>query len=103
MYVTRRLSEYKNAPSKLLAPPPRASNSGYMVIMDDEQEHEVTRCWGRFYSEQVKMLPFPQNKFLRIWDADGATDVLFIPVLDEPLSSNLYYVIRADGSDKGCE
>ncbi|KAF5456998.1 hypothetical protein F2P56_021138 [Juglans regia] len=102
MYVTRRLSEYRRDPSKLSTPPPTAPNSGYMVIMDTALETEETCCWGLCDSNEVKKLPFPQNKTLFVSHSDHPIyELLFIPVLDEPLSSNRYYVIHAKGRSKG--
>ncbi|XP_041007522.1 uncharacterized protein LOC121252101 [Juglans microcarpa x Juglans regia] len=104
MYVTRRLSEYRRDPSKLSTPPHTAPNSGYMVTMDTALETEETCCWGLCDSNEVKNLPFPQNKTLVVSHSDDEHpiyELLFIPVLDEPLSSNGYYVIHAKGSSKG--
>ncbi|KAJ9163430.1 hypothetical protein P3X46_023098 [Hevea brasiliensis] len=106
MYVTRPLSLYKRDPSALSSPPPEGPNSGILVIQDEEAE--PTCCFGLFKSHRVKNLPFPQNKNLKVlYDSGGEHNhvsinrVLFIPVLNLPLSSNLYYVIERKGSDKG--
>ncbi|KAG2709992.1 hypothetical protein I3760_04G004600 [Carya illinoinensis] len=103
MYVTRRLSEYRRDHSKLSTPPRTAPNSGYMVIMDVELETEETSCWGLCDSNEINKLPFPQNKTLIVSTSDDLIyELLFIPVLDEPLSSNRYYVIHAKGSKRAC-
>ncbi|KAJ6689759.1 hypothetical protein OIU85_006107 [Salix viminalis] len=81
MYVTRPLSLYKRNPSALSSPPPEGPNSGILIIQDEEAQ--PTCCFGLFKSDQVKDLPFPQNKNLR------------------PLSSNQYYVIDRRGRHKG--
>jgi len=103
MYVRRHLSEYRRNPSELSTPAPSGPNSGYMVIMDNELEQEETSCWGLCYSTSVKKFPFPQNKILNVLELAGEIehDVLFIPGLDEPLSSNLYYAIHAKGRYRG--
>ncbi|CAN4121953.1 unnamed protein product [Withania somnifera] len=54
-------------------------------------------------------MPFPQNKKLTVRYASGGgenksvsrDDVLFIPVLNKPLSSNHYYAIKPHGKHKG--
>ncbi|XP_058068238.1 uncharacterized protein LOC131217342 [Magnolia sinica] len=58
---------------------------------------------------KIQNLPFPQNKILRVRCTknygDGRTvysdKAYFIPVLDQPLSSNRYYVIPAGWKYKG--
>ncbi|KAJ6689760.1 hypothetical protein OIU85_006108 [Salix viminalis] len=96
MYVTRPLSLYKRNPSALSSPPPEGPNSGILIIQDEEAQ--PTCCFGLFKSDQVKDLPFPQNKNLRVSYSTGQSTsidrVIFIPVLNQPLSSNQYYVIE---------
>lgn len=111
MYVTRPLSLYKRNPSALSSPPPEGPNSGILIIQDEEAE--PTCCFGLFKSDQVKDLPFPQNKNLRVsyTTSRGAGNnrmnhtsinrVIFIPVLNQPLSSNQHYVIERRGRHKG--
>ncbi|KAF9677251.1 hypothetical protein SADUNF_Sadunf08G0088500 [Salix dunnii] len=112
MYVTRPLSLYKRNPSALSSPPPEGPNSGILIIQDEEAE--PTCCFGLFKSHQVEDLPFPQNKNLRVryttstGNAGNGTmnstyinRVIFIPVLNQPLSSNQYYVIKRRGRHKG--
>lgn len=108
MYVTRPLSLYIRSPESLSVPPPEGSNSGYLVLSDHE-ESETTSCFGLCKSKSIKHLPFPQNKDLTVWYSISTgvstvtywDDVLFIPVLNQPLSSNRYYVIRRKGEHKG--
>ncbi|XP_031273641.1 uncharacterized protein LOC116132106 [Pistacia vera] len=111
MYVTRPLSMYKKFPSALSSPPPEGPNSGILVIQDEEAE--PTCCFGLCKSDELKELPFPQNKNLktRHSTSSGAGQnrstqvsynrVIFIPVPNLPLSSNSYYAIQPRGSHKG--
>ncbi|KAF9624787.1 hypothetical protein IFM89_013868 [Coptis chinensis] len=109
MYVTRPLSMYRKDPSSLSEPPTEGPNSGYIVLTDEETEAEDTCCWGTCKDTGVKELPFPQNKILNVNYRTGSSEhrrtevhkLWFIPVLDQPLSSNQYYVIRAEGKYKG--
>lgn len=103
MYVTKRLSMYKRNPSALSLPPPEGPNSGILIIQDEEAE--PTCCFGLFKSDEVEDLPFPQNKNLSVrYTTNGDTStnrVIFIPALNQPLSSNQYYVIERRGRHKG--
>jgi len=107
MYVTRRLSEYQKKPSELKLLPPEGPNSGIMVIQDEESQ--ATCCFGSCYEGRLKGLPFPQNVKLNAAYTSGGgehqtthlTPVVFIPVLDQPLSSNLYYVLQRRGKHTG--
>jgi hypothetical protein len=106
MYVTRPLSMYRESPSTLSMEPPDAPYSGYLVITDEEAEAQDSFCWGICKRKKVKKLPFPQDKFLTIihsseYGETKATKVWLLPVLDKPLSTNRYYVIRAKGKYKG--
>nr|TKS04958.1 hypothetical protein D5086_0000138400 [Populus alba] len=161
MYVTRPLSMYKRNPSALSSAPPEGSNSGILIIQDEEvdltccfccskidfvkdlpfpqnknltasytsalssappegsnsgiliiqdEEVDLTCCFCCSKIDFVKDLPFPQNKNLTVSyttsTADGQTinstnQVIFIPVLNQPLSSNRYYVIERQGKHKG--
>ncbi|XP_054823264.1 uncharacterized protein LOC129321510 [Prosopis cineraria] len=105
MYVTRPRSLYKRDP-EALSHPPEGPNLGYLVLQDEEAESYC--CFG-LWKKGVCDLPFPQNKNLTVTYtvyigtsfvvlSDG---VMFIPVLNEPLSSNLYYVIRRKGKHQG--
>ncbi|KAL9856337.1 hypothetical protein AtNW77_Chr1g0014731 [Arabidopsis thaliana] len=105
MYVTRRLSEYQRNRSEL----PESPNSGVLIIQDEESR--PTCCFGSCYRATLKGLPFPQNANLivsygssRIFLNQTITyidPVVFIPVLDQPLSSNRYYVIKRGGKHSG--
>ncbi|EOA37975.1 hypothetical protein CARUB_v10009445mg [Capsella rubella] len=106
MYVTRRLSECQRNRSELLESP----NSGVLVIQDEESR--PTCCFGSCYEGGLKGLPFPQNakltvKYTTVSDQSPVvviTDrdpVIFIPVLDQPLSSNRYYTIMRSGKHSG--
>ncbi|XP_019098980.1 PREDICTED: uncharacterized protein LOC104772466 [Camelina sativa] len=110
MYVTRLLSEYQKNPSELKLLPPEGPNSGIMVIQDEESQ--ATCCFGSCYEGRLKGLPFPQNvKLAATYSSGGGgagggsqthrTPVVFIPVLDQPLSSNRYYVIQRRGKHTG--
>lgn len=106
--MTRPLSMYLRDPSALASPPLEGPNSGVLVIQDEEAA--PTFCCGFFKSDRVRWgLPFPQNKNLtvRYTQQNGqhqvvhTNRVLFIPVLNKPLSSNQYYVVERKGKHKG--
>jgi hypothetical protein len=105
--VTRPLSRYKKFPSELSLPPPEGPNSGILVILDEEAE--ATYFFGLCKSHEIKDLPFPQNKNLTLRYSTGVGKnkntshfyAAFIPVLNQPLSSNRYYAIKTRGSHKG--
>ncbi|KAH0672909.1 hypothetical protein KY290_025190 [Solanum tuberosum] len=107
MYVTRPLSYYQKNPDALLLPP-EGPNSGYLVIQDEESETYC--CFGHCKNHDMMDLPFPQNKKLtvRYETSNGENkiilreDVMFIPVLNKPLSSNQYFAIKPHGKSKGC-
>ncbi|KAK3195385.1 hypothetical protein Dsin_026695 [Dipteronia sinensis] len=107
MYVTRPLSMYKKIPAALQSPPPEGPNSGILVILDEEAE--PTCFFGTFKSNELPGLPFPQNKNLKIRHTTSTSNgssssyykVVFIPALNQPLSSNLYYAIQPRGSHIG--
>ncbi|XVF18593.1 hypothetical protein REPUB_Repub11eG0036400 [Reevesia pubescens] len=107
MYVTRPLSLYRKSPSALEdEPPAEGPYSGYLVITDEDAEEQDTFCFGACKRKAVEKLPFPQDKMLNVVHSSEVeetmvTRVWFIPVLDQPLSSNRYYVIRARGRYKG--
>lgn len=94
---------YKQDPSALSLPPPEGPNSGYLVIQDVAAEPRC--CFGLMRSDELKELPFPQSKLLTITFLAGEVnlldDVILIPVLDQPLSSNRYYAIKPHGKRKG--
>ncbi|PRQ40498.1 hypothetical protein RchiOBHm_Chr4g0436661 [Rosa chinensis] len=105
MYVTRPLSGYKKSPADLSLPPPEGPNSGILVIQDEEPKC----CMNLFKTDMIKDLPLPQNRSLELYYAQGFHPmrelhffkVLFIPVLNQPLSSNQYYAIYPFGKDRG--
>ncbi|KAJ0692775.1 hypothetical protein HanPI659440_Chr15g0589741 [Helianthus annuus] len=106
MYVTRSLSHYKTSPEALYLPP-EGPNSGYLVIQDEESE--TYSCFGLCKNRYLAELPFPQNKILTTRYSSGSgenrhvsyNEVVFIPVLNQPLSSNRYYALKPHGSHKG--
>uniref|UniRef100_A0A1J3DXV5 Insecticidal crystal toxin domain-containing protein n=2 Tax=Noccaea caerulescens TaxID=107243 RepID=A0A1J3DXV5_NOCCA len=107
MYVTRRLSEYQRNRSELKQPAPEGPNSGVLIIQDEESR--PTCCFGSWYEPGLKGLPFPQNAKLTVnytITVNNVTiayrdPVVFIPVLDQPLSSNRYYAIKRSGKHSG--
>ncbi|KAM0010436.1 hypothetical protein Hdeb2414_s0006g00209341 [Helianthus debilis subsp. tardiflorus] len=110
MYVTRSLSYYKTSPEALYLPP-EGPNSGYLVIQDEDSERHM--FFGLFKDRYLVGLPFPQNKILTTRYSSGGAggqhhqqqtsfdEVVFIPVLNQPLSLNRYYAIKPHGSHKG--
>ncbi|GMN38880.1 hypothetical protein TIFTF001_008110 [Ficus carica] len=92
MYVTRPLSLLRRSPELLTSQPQdhHGPNSGYLVLFDDECE--TTTCFGACKDTEIRGLPFPQNKDLTIREDDDDDYVVFIPVLDQPLSSHQYYI-----------
>ncbi|KFK43606.1 hypothetical protein AALP_AA1G148300 [Arabis alpina] len=104
MYVTRRLSEYQKNKSE---PAPEGPNFGLLIIQDEESK--PTCCFGSCYEAGLKGLPFPQNAKLTVnytITVNNVTivyrdPVVFIPVLDQPLSSNRYYAIKRSGKHSG--
>ncbi|XP_054775878.1 uncharacterized protein LOC129284422 [Prosopis cineraria] len=109
MYVTRPLSFYKKSAESLSLGPPEGPHSGILVIQDDEVRPSCSSspCFGEFH--QLKVLPFPQNRNIELFYRSGISlsrathyrHVAFIPVLDKPLSSNLYYVIQLNERHRG--
>ncbi|XP_028803433.1 uncharacterized protein LOC114758551 [Neltuma alba] len=105
MYVTRPRSLYKRNP-EALGNQPEGPNSGYLVLQDEEAE--TYGCFG-LWKNGIGNLPLPQNRNLTVVyavsNAEGADTyedaVMFIPVLNQPLSSNRYYVIRSNGKRQG--
>ncbi|AAF99819.1 Hypothetical protein [Arabidopsis thaliana] len=103
MYVTKRLSEYQKNPSELTSLPTEGPNSGVLVIQDEESRTPC--CFGKCFDWKLHGLPFPQNTKVTVRFQVGKVvyldPVAFIPVLHQPLSSNLYYVIRQSGKQTG--
>ncbi|KAE9615429.1 hypothetical protein Lal_00048110 [Lupinus albus] len=108
MYVTKPLSLYKKSPEALSMSPPEGPYSGILVIQD-VNDLEPTCCFGLGEYHEVKELPFPQNMNLELFYRSGISinrvtyyhHVAFIPVLNQPLSSNKYYVIQQNGKHRG--
>uniref|UniRef100_A0A0A0KQZ6 Uncharacterized protein n=2 Tax=Cucumis sativus TaxID=3659 RepID=A0A0A0KQZ6_CUCSA len=98
---------FRNSPSALSMAPPEGPNSGILVIKDEAAESKW--LFGMLKDETVLVPPFPQNK--KIWlshtmvvGTNSMVDYIYallIPVLNQPLSSNQYYIIKSNGSDKG--
>ncbi|KAI3917738.1 hypothetical protein MKW98_021500 [Papaver atlanticum] len=107
MYATRHLSLCRKDPSILQTHPQESSSSGYIVITDEESAAEDTCCWGTCNDNDVREFPFATNKIVSTVYASAGGDrfqtdrVWFLPVLDQPLSSNRYYVITALGKHTG--
>lgn len=120
MYVTRPISRYLDNPQAAAERPPEGPGSGILVVEDKEAVERATSCWGLCRDRKVYGLPFPQNRKLKVeystttvtfveggdMDAWAETDtdrddVVFVPVMDLPLSSNRYYVVRAEGKHIG--
>ncbi|KAJ1702390.1 hypothetical protein LUZ63_002169 [Rhynchospora breviuscula] len=110
MYATKRLSEFKVTPEAALQPPPEGPSSGYLVVKEEDPDEETnTCCWGFCCGPRIRELPFPQNKFLTLKYSRQEGEnrrtytetVLFVPVLNLPLSANRYYVVVAKGKRQG--
>ncbi|XP_062109569.1 uncharacterized protein LOC133821075 [Humulus lupulus] len=102
MYVTRALSLYTRHREALSLAPPEGPNSGYLVIYDGLEYESSTSCCGLCNNNiDISHLPFPQNKVINISDSDFSRGFVFIPVLNQPLSSNRYYAIESHGPNKG--
>ncbi|CAA0307789.1 unnamed protein product [Arabidopsis thaliana] len=108
MYVTRTLSQFRKYQKTLSEESPEGPFSGVLVITDEEAETEDTFCFGMCTRTKIEKLPLPQDKILSVVHLDSSGNretsvkkVLFIPALDQPLSSNRYYVVHARGRHKG--
>lgn len=76
------------------------------MLSDEESEEMETFCWGMCKHNRISRLPFPQDRILKIvhtseHEQASISKVWFVPVPDQPLSSNRYYVIKAGGYQKG--
>lgn len=99
---------YRKSPHTL-ATKPEVPDSGHLVLTDEEADAQDSLCWGSCgicKRKKVKKLPFPQDKILSVvytseYQETTTTKVWFLPVPNQPLSSNCYYVIRAKGRHKG--
>ncbi|KAL0450394.1 UNVERIFIED_CONTAM: hypothetical protein Slati_1595800 [Sesamum latifolium] len=108
MYVTRPRSLYRKFPGAVSVRPQQDSEySGHLVVSDEESEAMDSFCCGIWKNDRIKRLPFPSDKILQVVhpslheEAASVTKVWFVPVLDRPLSSNRYYIIKAKGRRKG--
>ncbi|EOY14218.1 Uncharacterized protein TCM_033504 [Theobroma cacao] len=105
MYVTRALSSYRRNPIELSAAAAGGPHSGLMVMRGEEADEEEGRgCLssGCGYAQGLfPKITRPQNAVLHNTCSDSGDDCLFIPLLDQPLSSNRYHVIHANGIHKG--
>ncbi|KAH9295797.1 hypothetical protein KI387_039385, partial [Taxus chinensis] len=124
MYSTISLAAYRQAAAaaqnvngehqtRVPFPPPAGPNSAYLVLQEDAEEEDAKDedvcCWGCCDYNRVRELPFPQDKCLTILYSSGSGQnqrteqdrVYFIPVLGQSISSNCYYVVRAEGNHKG--
>lgn len=105
--MTKPLSLYKKSAEALSLPPPEGPNSGILVIQDEDLKPKS--CFGLGQFCEVELLPFPQNLNLELFYRSGISvnrathyhHVAFIPVLNQPLSSNKYYVIQLNGKKRG--
>lgn len=116
MYVTRPMSRYQDNPQAAAEPPPDGPGSGILVVEDEAAVERATRWWGLWLDRQVYGLPFPQSRKLKVeyatarMDGGGRAgtthrththtyldDVVFVPVVGQPLSSGRYYAVRATG------
>ncbi|TVU06065.1 hypothetical protein EJB05_49257, partial [Eragrostis curvula] len=100
----------KSHPEEAFRPPPEGQNSGYLVVKgadDNDGEDGQTCCWGSCGGTRVWELPFPQNRVLTVRHSETeqetsfADAVVFVPVVDLPLSSNQYHAVIAVGEHKG--
>lgn len=107
MFVTRPRSLYRKFHSAaLIRPPLEAPYSGVLVVSDDQSEEMDSSCFGLCKNKRISSLPFPQDRFLNVVNSANhheakATKVWFIPVPEQPLSSNRYFIIKAKGKYKG--
>lgn len=107
MYVTRPRSVCRNFPGALsLQPQADVPYSGHLVVTDEESEAMDSCCCGVWRNHKIKRLPFPSDRILQVVHSSlqeeaSVIKTWFVPVLDHPLSSNRYYVIKAKGRRKG--
>ncbi|RYR79790.1 hypothetical protein Ahy_A01g004598 isoform E [Arachis hypogaea] len=108
MYSTRPRSLLKKDVNALSeAPSSEGPNSGYLVLQDEAAQSYW--FFGLLKNRNISHFPFPQSKNLTVsytvGSGDGSTTyydkVMFIPVLNQPLSSNRYYVIWRKGKHQG--
>ncbi|EEE68675.1 hypothetical protein OsJ_27299 [Oryza sativa Japonica Group] len=114
------MSRYQDNPQAAAEPPPDGPGSGILVVEDEAAVERATRWWGLWLDRQVYGLPFPQSRKLKVeyatarMDGGGRAgtthrththtdrdDVVFVPVVGQPLSSGRYYAVRATGRHAG--
>lgn len=108
MYTTISLAAYRQAMApaannengkqegRVTFPAPPDPHSGYLVFQRYEAEE------GSWPDDRLGKLPIPQDKCFTITeDENHIHRPYFIPVLGQPISSNCYYVVRANGESKG--
>ncbi|MCL7047515.1 hypothetical protein MKW94_012399 [Papaver nudicaule] len=97
MYATRPLSLYLEDPNELswLAPGEAHGSSGCLFITDNKEESVVLKD-GRGF-----LFPHNYRKGVGYYRGIEWEKVWFIPVPDQPMSPNIYHVIRANDRHKG--
>ncbi|KAF8701968.1 hypothetical protein HU200_033302 [Digitaria exilis] len=100
MYTTKPLSLFKSHPEAAAEPPPEGRNAGYLIVKSvrDEEDDEIT-CLDP--TRRILGLPFPQNRVLGVQNGKFYVPIMFVPVPDQPLASNRYYIVAASGNCKG--
>lgn len=106
--MTRPLSLFKSR-SRLLSTPVEGPGSGYLVLEGEEDIQYVRSSSGQEMIDEALMdLPFPQNRILTVNFTYGSGpygkytekhNVLFIPVINKPLSSHCFYLMVDDNND----
>ncbi|KQJ98259.1 hypothetical protein BRADI_3g35752v3 [Brachypodium distachyon] len=125
MYSTKPLSVFKsNQEASSWPPPPLGQNSGYLVVQgagEDENDDE-TCCWrwGQCGESRNRVLTVQYSQSQSTGKSTSyhgkrtsrstayhsestsyTEEVVFVPVPDQPLSSNRYYAVIASGKHKG--
>uniref|UniRef100_A0A0E0LUY5 Uncharacterized protein n=1 Tax=Oryza punctata TaxID=4537 RepID=A0A0E0LUY5_ORYPU len=96
-------------PDAAAEPPPEGPGSGILVVEDEAAVERATRWWGLWVDREVYGLPFPQSRKLKVEYTTSRNhrthtdrdDVVFVPVVGQPLSSGRYYAVRATGRHAG--
>lgn len=98
MYAAISLATYRQAQqTQVPFLPPPGPHSAYLIFQGDDEEEKTDRLGRR----PVLKLPLPQDRCLKIMGSENETQVYFIPVLGQPISSNRYHVVVAGGMYKG--
>ncbi|KAF8701970.1 hypothetical protein HU200_033304 [Digitaria exilis] len=100
MYTTKPLSLFKSHLEAAAEPPPEGRNAGYLVVKNarDDEDGEMS-CFSP--TGRVLGLPFPQNRVLTVEHGDDSEHFVFVPIPDQPLASNRYYILVPSGKNKG--